>query len=587
MPDPIDTKPDLAPLVAALAVEEPVEDVEPLARALAEARSLLVTSGNESAKSSLAGDIKRAFELGWPLDDAVVAHADAVAAATGAVTPLLVRLAGNDVDVLELPDGSVGHALASGWLHGLQATSGPTTVRIEWVVLHFSEALGRGRIWWALSLEAGDGAVRSDQAKVRGRRPERRHLDNTAMPGALLRRPVDPAWRARTEAALAAALASDPDRPSCEGLVDAVGPSGPTGLAAWLLARGAELLAEAPPLVAVDHADDRWELVSLGIEERGSTLYWLVRLTRSRGGEVVDVEERELMFPELDPELHEVAAPAVEMVATAALEAFRGGLAFVLGQLQRMQPDERCTLIGLDVPSPLALMGQWITEGPPGPLPRPVQPPLAPDEAVVRRVATRLRWFDPGELTAARSWVDPQVLAAVVLDEWTMVFCPDHLGEGFSEDRIYLQPPGGEPLAIVMNDPWNGHVMPIDGDRELLRAVARFLREVLTLAGCDVAFERKPSSSDEDEELDPDRLTLIEWLAFGFNDTPRWFTRIDWRLGVGDSPDVIAPFDFWDRGPFAMGRDEKERYRAGIASHYHRFIREVIDPGFRGGDGLL
>ncbi|MFY0542104.1 hypothetical protein [Nannocystis pusilla] len=217
--------------------------------------------------------------------------------------------------------------------------------------------------------------------------------------------------------------------------------------------------------------------------------------------------------------------------------------------------------------------------GPPG-APPPPSPRARLSEERLAAAATRVRLLDEAETDALRESVDDQLLAALELDGWTVLFCPCHRPDPgtFQEDRIELCPPGGEYETILMSDPWNGHVMPLDGDAPLFRIVARFWRELLDRNGLDVAYTNPRAADDEDDEPGAGSTSLRAWLEFPLSDDLPPFPAIDWRVYDRSEDDFIADFSFWADGPFGMSPELQARFQAAIATHYHAYVRALIDP---------
>jgi len=516
----------------------------------------------EALGDAAVDDIDAAFDRDRPLAEAWWAlHTPYVPPRPAGVADVLARLAGDANEMLDLPSGSVGALLRAGGLDGMTARVGAAVVRVDRVRPRFLRRHGRIELGWWCTLGAGEAA--------------RRITIMTPAP-ATLRRKALAETRSHAAEALAALVAAEGERieHSLDDLARELGPTAPAGLAAWLLERGSALIADAPPFAAAARGDRRWELASLVLKEQGGHLQWTVRFTSFEREAIASVVEQTLYYATLEAELHEAPVPVDEGPAVRAIAALRAAAA---ARLDRLAPGDPTLMpTHLELASPLALPALWLTEGPPGLRPPPAPPPISFDDATIARAAFALRPL-AGPLAAVCERVDALILASFELDGWVIHLAPDHGDhEGFSHDRILLEPPDGEALEIMRNDPWNGHVMAIDGDAVLLGHVARFLREVVAASGMDIAFVRPRGAEEQEEDEDRERLTLVEWLRFPDPLEPPSAPSLDHRL----DPEPPEPVAFWHDGPFEMTRAERAAYQAGITTHYHRFVREIIDPTF-------
>lgn len=532
----------------------------------------------------LAGDTGRGHEL------ARVALAEAGPALDPELRARLVAHARDAIPGMSFPPGTLGAALRSGALDGLEAREGAAALRVDWLALHLSEKSADASGALALT-RTREGRCE----RVRGTCPS---------PSALaLARRLAPDWRARSEAALHAALRAslsdeggyhDAPESVFRGLMQALLPDAPGERAQWLVTRGLELLRPRPdaPVASASVGDATYTIHLLAADlEADYSGYGrvrvLARLMVYAGDELRDVHEGEYYEFPLDAADVDAPAPADESLARAAVDAWRPAMSDYLAQFIARGGG----FIGLQdllgPACPLGLICTWVSGGPPGP--PPVEPARALlDPARLAAAAERVRRLAPADEAALRAGVDRQLLAAYAIDGWTALFCPWHrVEEGrFEEDRILLRPTGGEAAPILLSDPWNGHVMPVDGDAALFRVFAGFWREVIARAGLDLDLELPSIRDDDDDDDDADdddrRTTLRAWLEFPLP-SRGWpqFPAIDWRIyGDGREGDFIADFDFWDHGPFGMSPERRAAHRESIATHYHAFLREVIDPAF-------
>ncbi|WAS89992.1 hypothetical protein [Nannocystis punicea] len=537
-------------------------------------------------RGELADDLRRTCNLGRGFELAIAALAEAGDDIDPALrTELAAHVRDEFADMSERP-GSVGAALRGRMFDGLRVEDGTRALQVDWLRPHVRRS--EGRVYFALRRIDRDGLQR-----VRG---------EVRLPSAVaLALPLAPDWRARAEAALQSALAeSEEGYPAAivEALLQALLPETVGGRAGWMLTRGLELLgAGGAPLAEASAGDRRYTLHRMSGEHdvraaSYGTQRWLLRVVTFAGDEVVDIHEREVWAGTLAAEDYLAPAPADESVARAAVEAWRTAAQEYL-ERDDLEIDIEF-LFGdfLAASRPLALLATWVAEGPPGSAPLP--PPRATlTEQRLAAAAARVRLLDEAEVHELRERVDDQLLAALELDGWTALFCPCHRPAPgtFQEDRISLRPPGGEFQTILMSDPWNGHVMPIDGDAALFRIVARFWRELLDRNGLDVAFtlprdadedEDDEDEDDEDEEDEEDEeddasTSLRAWLKFPLPHYVPPFPAIDWRVYDG-AGDFVADFTFWADGPFAMPPELRARYETAIATHYHAYVRALIDP---------
>lgn len=541
-------------------------------------------------RREIADELRHLQDLGRGHELAVVALAELGDAADPALRAELAAHARDEFaggDLSKWP-ASVGAALQRRALDGLRVDFGARTLQVDWLRPHVSR--GEGHVHVALRYSRCDG-----QQRVRGR---------VRLPSELARaRTLAPDWRARAEAALRSALAAPPDEPRhpeeiADDLLRALLPDTVDGRAGWLLTRGLELLGAGAqtPLVTADRDGKQHALYLLSAEHETSVasyggLRLLLRVVTREGATIVDVYEREVFSGTLAPEDYTAPAPTDEAIAVAAVEAWRAAARQYLAR-DDVRLDAEFLFYELPwLSRPLVLIATWLAEGPPGPPPEPPPPRAEVTEARLAAAAARVRLLDEAETEALRASVDDQLLAALELDGWTALFCPCHRPEPgtFQEDRIRLRPPGGEAATILMSDPWNGHVMPIDGDAALFRIVAGFWRELLVRAGLDVAFSLPRDDDDDDEydegPADDGSTSLRAWLEFPLPDSSPPFPAIDWRVYDDRDRDFIADFNFWERGPFAMSPERRAQYESAIATHYHAYVHAVIDPEFtpRGG----
>jgi hypothetical protein len=477
-------------------------------------------------------------------------------------------------------------------LDGLSSEDGRRSLRIDWVRLH--RDAGRDAVHFALSRTDGDGRVR-----VRGQ---------TSAPSAIARALAPaPDWRARVVSSLAAALADPDGDPTTllEQALQSLLPSAITGRAAWLLGRGVALFGgEAEPMVSWIEGDRSHLILWVDVlhEARAAvfgTLRATFRALSLEDGQVVDGHEREVFLPSLDPRSYREEGPPDESVALATVAAWReAAIGYLVAHAARWAEHADWMDEFMGASRPLALLETRIADGPP-PVAGPTASPVRWTDAWLSDVAARSRWLGEDELARVRAEEDDQALAVLEVDGWRVLFCPFHRGAPgtFREDRIFVRPPGGASVAILLSDPWNGHVMPIDGDDALLRAVAGFWCALIDRMDADVSFAWSLSGEADDEDWDEgegegegededegerggrEMTTLREWLAFRSPDATPGFPVIDPRV-YGGEVDRVASFSFWQAGPFAMSPAVRARYATAVESHYRAFVRAVVDPTF-------
>ncbi|MCY1055637.1 hypothetical protein [Nannocystis sp. SCPEA4] len=529
----------------------------------------------------LAEELQRMQNLARGPELAIVALAEAGDAADPGLRAELAAHVRDEFAGLSERPGSVGAALKARVLDGLRVADGARALQVDWLVPHLCRS--EGRVHVALRWSDGDA-----QQRARGVARMPSYIANDLL--------LAPDWRARAEAALHSALAApDSSYPEdiADALLQALIPEAVGGRAAWLLTRGLELLGAGGdrPLAEAIAGDTRHTLHLMSVRhDDAAPQYgvqrWLLRVVTQERGDVVDIHEREVFVGSLAAEDYLAPAPTDESTARAAVEAWRAAAQEYLAR-EDVEADVEFLFSGfLEASRPLGMLATWVAEGPPGP--RPAASPRATlSEDRVAAAAARVRLLDEAETDELRERVDDQLLAALELDGWTALFCPCHRPAPgtFQEDRISLRPPGGENEVILMNDPWNGHVMPIDGDAALFRIVARFWRELLDRNGLDVVFtlprdadEEDEDEEDEDDEASDGSTSLRAWLEFPLPYRIPPFPAIDWRVYDRSHDDFIADFSFWVDGPFGMPPELRARYEAAIATHYHAYVRAVIDP---------
>ncbi|MCY1069221.1 hypothetical protein OV090_31060 [Nannocystis sp. RBIL2] len=526
-------------------------------------------------RDALAEELRHTQCLPRGPELAIVALAEAGDAADPALRAELAALVGDEFAELSLETGSVGAALKARVFDGLRVADGARALQVDWLRPHLRGSEGRVHVVMRWS---GGGV--EQRARGLARMPS--YIANDL--------PVAPDWRARAEAALRSALAAPhPRSPEsiADALVQALIPEEVGGRAGWLLTRGLELLGIGGerPLAEAVAGDTRHTLHLLSVRHEDEApqyglLRWLVRVDTHEGGELVDIHEREVFVGSLAVEDYLAPAPTDEAAAHAAVAAWRAAAQEYLAR-EDVEVDVVFMFNGfLRASQPLGLLAVWVAEGPPGAAPPP-SPRARLSEERLAAAATRVRLLDEAETDALRESVDDQLLAALELDGWTVLFCPCHRPEPgtFQEDRIELCPPGGEFETILMSDPWNGHVMPIDGDAALFRIVARFWRELLDRNGLDVVYtDPRDADDDDDDEPSASSTSLRAWLEFPLSYNLPPFPAIDWRVYDRSEDDFIADFSFWADGPFGMSPELQARFEAAIATHYHAYVRALIDP---------
>ncbi|MCY1007079.1 hypothetical protein OV079_16240 [Nannocystis pusilla] len=560
--------------------------IEALTRAAALPRDLPVAWPPANVptldRDALAEELRRTQCLGRGPELAIVALAEAGDAADPALRAELAALVGDEFVELSERPGSVAAALKTHVFDGLRVVDGARALQVDWLRPHLRGSEGAVHI----AVRWSDGDV---QQRARGwvRMPS--YIADDL--------PLAPNWRARAEATLRSALAAPrPGYPEsiAGALLQALIPEAVGGRAGWLLSRGIKLLGAGGdrPLVEAVAGERRHALHVMSVRHEDEApqyglLRWLVRVVTHEGDELVDIHEREVFVRSLAVEDYLDPAPTDESVARAAVEAWRAAAQEYLARGDVAADVEFLCHGFLRASQPLALLATWVAEGPPGAAPAP-SPRARLSEERLAAAARRVRLLDEAETDALRESVDDQLLAALELDGWTVLFCPCHRPAPgtFQEDRIALCPPGGEFETILMSDPWNGHVMPIDGDAALFRIVARFWRELLDRNGLGVVFTDPRAADDEDDEDDEDddeeasagSTSLRAWLEFPPSDYLPPFPAIDWRVYDRSEDDFIADFSFWADGPFGMSPELQARFEAAIATHYHAYVRALIDP---------
>jgi hypothetical protein len=531
--------------------------------------------------------LHRDIDRGHPL--VRIALEESRRGADGSLVDLLSRHARNGFSDLPLSPGTLGGALKARALDGLRVEAGARSLRIDWLAPQVEKS-NEGSIDVALTLDHEGALFRS-----RGHCP--------SLPGTALERRLDPDYLDRVSTALLGALESSLCEPSAthgtdeilDRILDAMTPPIPEGLARWVIQRGMEVLrADGSPAARAESSGRvftlRFDDVSLEERFRNHGVLKLeVALVAERDGTLEDATLSEAQALPFTGDDLDHPAPSDEAPLRAALAAWRSAMGDHLARIMAIKSQED----GLPPPTflfdaglPFSLAAAWTREGPPGPPPA-RSPSIRIDPERASRAEMRLRRIEGDELERIREEVDRQAAGAFALDGWTVLFCPFHRPAGgtFEEDRIVVIPEGASPLAILMSDPWNGHVMPIDGDAEVFRAFAAFWREVIAARGLDVTFEQEADDEDaEDDEppSEPRTRSLLEWLTFPLpgGDEPR-FPRVDWRIqGAGDDDDFIASFNFWESGPFGMSPERREVFQRGIETHYHALLRDVVDPEF-------
>lgn len=462
----------------------------------------------------------------------------------------------------DTPAGSVGELFASAKLEGLTIEDGDDRLEIVWTACEPVLRNGReARTFLGVRLRGSLGGVEvdlfGDDTFGAAPAPYPAHLDATTRIRTQLASLLTVARTGLDE------LRRDGSRVLRPLLHAALIEPSPESFAGWVAGSLASLLDEVR-VGDTTIAFERWELDR---EARGfGTLRVLMRLIFWEDGVIFDLREQELYVGALAPEDFLRAAPdPADPHLVGALSLWRGAIADKLAAA----PDPRA-LMPHDLLPELALPSlilTWLDQGPPGPRPE-----------RIRRSDKPVQWAEPRLFHA----LDQAILAAYECEGWHILLAP-HVPrpESFEEDRLWIAPPDGDPVLIVMSDPWNAPVaMTVDGDAVAFRGFATWLREAILAACLDVEWtEPDPDYEDDDEYEEDARPTIAQsvtkWLRFRDGWREAQGERLwDWRV---QEEMVVDGWAFWQSGIYGFTAERARAYERGITV-WRRFLTEVLDP---------
>jgi hypothetical protein len=463
----------------------------------------------------------------------------------------------------DTPPGSVGELFASGTLDGLAVEDGSDRLEIVWTACEPVLRGGREpRTYLGVRARGHVGGV---EIEIVG--------DDTfgATPAPY---PAHPEAAERIHAQLSSLLAEA--RRDLEGVrgdgrgvlrslvCAALIEASPASFAGWV---GSSLAAMVDD-VRVGDATISLMGCEIDREPRGfGNLRAIMRLTFWDGEVVFDVREQEVYSGALAPEDFLRAAPdPADPHLAGALALWRGAVTDKLAAA----PEPQCLMPHDLLPGELslpALISTWLEQGPPGPRPE-----------SFGSVNKAVQWVEPRLFHA----LDPAILAAYVCEGWHVLLAP-HVPRphSFEEDRLWLAPPDGDPVLILMSDPWDAPVaMTLDGDAVAFRGFATWLRAAILAAGLDVEWTE--DDPDYDEELDADdedatptiTRSVSDWLRFRDGWREAQGERIwDWRV---QSEMVVDGWAFWQSSIYGFTPERARAYEQGIPT-WRRFLAEVLD----------